>query len=213
MSMGRLIQGISHNCDAYLCTQNGLQQTHALASIICQPSSPDDDKMKREDTTRLKKQQDSIEWYWNKNPCWAEKAKNASVVSKVWSLAPQSSVLLNHHTGKSKQRGLFIPQILHEEFSGYNTTRETGPSLKAKVYYRPLISKTLNTVNNNVQFGEDFKGCWSVILNVNMWPAVVPSAAGCNLGKSTALDWTCSVNWWYALDHEFRWECGQIDRK
>ena len=61
MSMGRRIQGISHNFDAHLCTQNGLQQTHALASIICQPSSPDDDKMKREDTTRLKKQQDSIE--------------------------------------------------------------------------------------------------------------------------------------------------------
>ena len=101
-----------------------------------------------------------------------EKAKNASVISKVWSLTPQSSVLLNHHTGKSKQRGLFIPQILCEEFSGYNTkiTSGTGQSLKAKskVYYRPLINKTLNTVNSNVQFGEDFKGCQLVILNVNM---------------------------------------------
>ena len=39
-SKGGLIQGISDNFDAHLCTQNGLQQTHALASIICQPSSP-----------------------------------------------------------------------------------------------------------------------------------------------------------------------------
>ena len=56
-SKGGLIQGISHNFDANLYTQNGLRQTHALASIICQPSSPDDDKMKREDIPRLKKQQ------------------------------------------------------------------------------------------------------------------------------------------------------------
>ena len=56
-SKGRLIQGISNNFDAHLRTQNGLQQTHALASIICQLSSPDDEKMKREDIPRLKKQQ------------------------------------------------------------------------------------------------------------------------------------------------------------
>ena len=56
-SKGRLFQGIFNNFDAHLCTQNGLQLTHALASIICQPSSPDDDKMKRENIPRLKKQQ------------------------------------------------------------------------------------------------------------------------------------------------------------
>ena len=56
-SKGGLIQGMSNNFNAHLCTQNGLQQTHAWASIICQPSSPDDDKMKRENIPRLKKQQ------------------------------------------------------------------------------------------------------------------------------------------------------------
>ena len=56
-SKGGLIRGISDNSDAHLCTQNGIQQTHALASIICQLSSPDDGKMKREDIPRLKSQQ------------------------------------------------------------------------------------------------------------------------------------------------------------
>ena len=52
-----LIQGSSDNFDAHLCTQNGLQQAHSLASIIFQPSSSDNDKIKREDIPRLKKQQ------------------------------------------------------------------------------------------------------------------------------------------------------------
>ena len=56
-SEGGLIQRISDDSDAHLCNQNDPQQTHALASIICQPSSPDDDKIKREDIPRLKKQQ------------------------------------------------------------------------------------------------------------------------------------------------------------
>ena len=55
-SKGGLIQGISSKFDTQLCTQNHLQQTYALASIIGQPSR-DDDKMKREDVQRLKKQQ------------------------------------------------------------------------------------------------------------------------------------------------------------
>ena len=113
-SKAGLIRGISDNSDAHLCTQNGIQQTHALASIICQLSSPDDGKMKREDIPRLKSQQLSkiqlsdIEIYL----CWREKNKNASVFSEVWSLIPQIFVPPNHHTEKNKQREFFIPQIL-----------------------------------------------------------------------------------------------------
>ena len=112
-SKGGLIQGISSNFDTQLCTQNHLQQTYALASIIGQPSR-DDDKMKREDIQRLKKQQlykiqlSDIEiktFADEKKP----KPNNASIIRKVWSLSLQSFVPQNHHTEKSKPREFFIP--------------------------------------------------------------------------------------------------------
>ena len=224
-SKGGLIQGISHTFDANLYTQNGLRQTHALASIICQPSSPDDDKMKREDIPRLKKQQLSkiqLSDMEIKTFAGEKKPKMPASLAK-FGVLPHKVLCYWIAVQKwaNEEDFLFLKYCVivssTQEFSGYNTrtTRETGQSLKAKskVYYCPLINKTLNNVNSNVQFGEDFKGCWSVILNVNMWPAVVPSDAGCNLGKSTAMGWICSMNWWYALDYGFRWECGQIDGK
>ena len=114
-SKAGLIRGISDNSDAHLCTQNGIQQTHALASIICQLSSPDDGKMKREDIPRWKSQQLSkiqLSDIEIKAFAGEKKNKNASVFSEVWSLIPQSFVPPNHHTEKNKQKEFFYSSNL-----------------------------------------------------------------------------------------------------
>ena len=153
-SKGGLIQGISHNFDANLYTQNGLRQTHALASIICQPSSPDDDKMKREDIPRLQKQQLSkvqLSDMEIKTFAGEKKPKMPASLAK-FGVSPHKVLCywIAIQKWANEEDFLFLKYRVivssTQEFSGYNTrtTRETGQSLKAKwnVYYRPLINKT-----------------------------------------------------------------------
>ena len=156
-STGGLIQGSSDNFDAHLCTQNDLQQTRSLASIICQPSSSDDDKIKREHIPRLKKQQltkiqlSDIEM---KIFAGEKKPKMPASLAKFGVLPLK---VLCHQIGIERRAAeedfLFLKSSvisrITPDFSGYNTrgTRETGQSVKSKskVYYRPMINKTLPT--------------------------------------------------------------------
>ena len=135
-SKGGLIRGISDNSDALLCTQNGIQQTHALASIICQLSSPDDGKMKREDIPRLKSQQLSkiqLSDIEIKTFSGEKKTKMPASLAKFGVLFLKvlcHRIIIQRKT--NKENFLFLKSCVIKpstpEFSGYNirTKKKTG---------------------------------------------------------------------------------------
>ena len=127
-SKGGLIRGISDNSDAHLCTQNGIQQTHALASIICQLSSPDDGKMKRKDIPRLKSQQLSkIQLSDIEIKTFADE-KKTKMPASLAKFGVLSLKVLCHRTiiqrRTNKKNFLFLKSCVINpstpEFSGYN---------------------------------------------------------------------------------------------
>ena len=50
-----LIQFVAENFDAQICSQNGLQQTHGLASIVTQCSSVNEERSEKQIVKRLTK--------------------------------------------------------------------------------------------------------------------------------------------------------------
>ena len=150
-----MIQGVSDNFDANLSTQNGLKQTHSLASVILQYRKvPQEDK--RKPIPRLKK-------------CELASAKLKEPEMKIFKRQKKPSM-----SNSYAQRGVvplkilcsqsimvarseaidfqFIKEILTQpsvpDFAGYNTKqmRESGQitKTKSKLIFRPLINKTLS---------------------------------------------------------------------
>ena len=152
-SQNGLIQGVSDNFDVNLSTQNGLKQTHSLASVILQQRKvPQEDK--REPIPRLKK-------------CELASAKLKELEMKIFKGQKRPSIPNSY-----AQRGFlplrilcsqsiivatseaidfqFMKEILTQpsvpDFAGYNTKkmRESGQIVKtkSKLIFRPLINKT-----------------------------------------------------------------------
>ena len=126
-----MIQGVSDNFDAHLSTQNGLKQTHSLASIVIQhTTSPI--KVMREPLPRLKKNQlatVSINDVNMKVHIGEKKPQMPELFAKIGVLPLR--ILCNQViiARRSKNEDfLFIKESLKEEssmpdYGGYNTRR------------------------------------------------------------------------------------------
>lgn len=148
-----LIQGIADNFDANLSTQNGLQQTHSLASIVVQPSA-NNLHTTREPIPRLKKGEMSSVII--KEPEW--KVYKGEKRPKMPALLSQRGVfplkVLCSQQLSTKQAQIdnfqFIKDVLSKpstpDFGGYNTQkmRESNTKINSKstILYNPLINNT-----------------------------------------------------------------------
>ena len=137
-SRNGLIQGISDNFDAHLNTQNGLKQTHSLATIITQQSRQN--PVRREPIKRLKKSElsklplEDIEmkiYAGEKKPVMPETHAKIGVLP-LRVLCHQVII-----TRKSKEDdfGFILDSVTLQntpDYSGYNTRekRITGQSMK-----------------------------------------------------------------------------------
>ena len=148
-----LIQGISDNFDANLSTQNGLKQTHSLATIVTQHlQSPNE--VKRDSIPRLKKDELAsvplkdvdVKIYSGEKKPQMPKFFALCGVLPLRVLCEQSMI-----TSMSKEKDFqFIRESLTvpntPDYGGYNTrqARATGQSkkLKTRILYRPMINKT-----------------------------------------------------------------------
>ena len=147
-----LIQGVSDNFDANLSTQNGLKQTHSLATIVLQHRMHPQNE-KRDPIPRLMKcelasvalNEPELKIYkGQKKPSMPDSCAQRGVLP----LKILCSQTINVKKAKSTDFQ-FIKEVLTEpsvpDFAGYNTKkiRESGQLTKnqTKVMYRPLINK------------------------------------------------------------------------
>ena len=151
---GGLIQTVIDNYDTPISSQNGLEQTHSLATIVTQPE-PINVSVERdtaETFPRLKTSDlkdvelPSIQMHYYDGPKKPAMPEGASTytVSSLRFLAHQA-VSLNVSKDKDFEFLSVICSGQEAEFSGFNTRlhRESGNTAKAKnkTLYRPLIDK------------------------------------------------------------------------
>ena len=148
-----LVHGVYDNFDANLSTQNGLKQTHSLATILIQHSKTSNERT-REPIPRLNQAElPSVELSEMQLKTYAgEKKPNMPESFSKNNVLPLK-VLCNQHLTVRRSRHCdmqFIKDILTKkdvpDFGGYNTiaAREAGQIAKPKsrVIYKPLINKT-----------------------------------------------------------------------
>ena len=145
-----LVQGSSDNFDVSLSTQNGLKQTHSLATIITQYGGHEDKG--REKITRLKKEElpkvkiQNVElkrFAGEKKPIMPKEF----AVRNPLPLTILCEQVLLAERGKELDFKFIKESIRSEtapDFNGFNTKhlRATGQALKpkTKIRYRPLIN-------------------------------------------------------------------------
>ena len=147
-----LIQGVSDNFDANLSTQNGLKQTHSLATIVLQHREQPQTE-KRDPIPRLiKSELATVELNEPELKIYKGQQKpsmpHSCAQRGVLPLKILCSQVINVKEAKSTDFQ-FIKEVLTEpsvpDFAGYNTRkiRESGQLVKneTKVIYRPLINK------------------------------------------------------------------------
>ncbi|MEM7297990.1 MAG: hypothetical protein AAF391_06960, partial [Bacteroidota bacterium] len=147
-----LIQGISDNFDANICSQNGLKQTHSLATIITQANDLKDSQG-RKPIPRLKKAEVSTvklreitcqQHIGEKKPTMPQHHAEVGLLSLKILCEQKLMVVRSNEVDFT-----FIKESLENsktpDYSGYNTktAREAGQSVKPKtnILYRPLINK------------------------------------------------------------------------
>lgn len=155
-SKGGLVQVVIDNYDTPISSQNGLEQTHSLATIITQPEKPGSgeevDISKPETIPRLKKSDLKYvelpdipmkQYDGPKKPAMPEHTSKYNVPSLAF--LAQQAVIVNISQEKDFQ---FLSNICKEnepEYAGFNTRllRQSGVQVKPKnrTMYRPLIDK------------------------------------------------------------------------
>ena len=150
-----LIQGVSDNFDATLSTQNGLKQTHSLATIITQNGTANEPRkhlviprLKKENLSTVKLRDTEIKTYTGEKKTEMPRTHALVGVLPLRLLCHQVII-----TRKSMEDGFaFIKTSLTKsdipDYVGYNT-ENAGNNGKSKVpktniLYRPLINKTLS---------------------------------------------------------------------
>ena len=148
-----LVQGSSDNFDAHLSTQNGLKQTHSLATVILQ-NSKSKQEIERDPIPRLdKKQLSSVKIQEPKTHVFKGEKKPPMPNNLAKREVPPLKLLCNQFIMSSRSDVIdfaFMKDMLTKpnipDFGGYNTKqmRENGVSKKnmTAVNYKPLINKT-----------------------------------------------------------------------
>ena len=148
-----LVQGSSDNFDAHLSTQNGLKQTHSLATVILQ-NSKSKQEIERDPIPRLdKKQLSSVKIQEPKTHVFKGEKKPPMPNNLAKREVPPLKLLCNQFIMSSRSDVIdfaFMKDMLTKpnipDFGGYNTKqmRENGVSEKnmTAVNYKPLINKT-----------------------------------------------------------------------
>ena len=145
-----LIQGVSDNFDASIFSQNGLVQTHSMATILIQPSMkntltrPSIPRIKKDQMKSIKIQDVKMQNHiGQKKPAMTTSYRKNILPLKV--LSYQSLVV---HVSKTKDCD-FIKSILKSDdvpdHHGFSTkvAREMGQEVgpKSNILFRPLINK------------------------------------------------------------------------
>ena len=150
-SRSGLIQGISDNFDASLSTQNGMKQTHALATIITQHGGKNESKLaiprlKKEELSSVKIEEVELKVHTGSKKPTMDKRFGLQEVLPLKVLC-QQVISVN----RCKEEDFdFIQAALSSDdtpdFNGFNTEkmRRSNQDIKPKseVRYRPLINKT-----------------------------------------------------------------------
>ena len=224
-----LIQIVADNFDAHIHSQNGLKETHNMATIIAQPthkyepSKTPIPRLKQENLKSVELKETDMKYFkGQKNPPMPESFCKYEILPL--------KMLYHQAVTLKKSRSddlLFIKNChgseLSPDFNGYNCKqlRESGCSLKpkSKVTFLPLIDKrasdlsTILTVMQEngritvLQAGQEFtvftmdQQLYKVALDV-IWSDA--------LRRNQPYD---SKTWWYALAYELHRLCWCSDGK
>ena len=148
-----LIHGVSDNFDANLCTQNGLKQTHSLATILvqhtqtpCNTSREPIPRLKKPDLGNVSLTDVTLKTFTGeKKPNMPETFARHNVLPLKVLCNQQITVRRSRHCDFQ-----FMKDILTNpdtpDYGGYNTkqARKSGQIVKPKsrIIYKPLINKT-----------------------------------------------------------------------
>ena len=147
-----LIQIIADNFDAHIHSQNGLKETHSMASIIAQPAPKSElpkssiSRLKKDEVKTVKLKETTIEYFkGQKNPAMPESFSKYQVMS-LKTLCHQAVSLKRAKVDDLTFILKSHASELTPDFNGYNckNLRESGFSSKpkTKVTFLPLIDQT-----------------------------------------------------------------------
>ena len=216
-----LVQVIADNFDAHIHSQNGLKETHCMATIITQPKKKTQDsqwtaipRLKQEELKNVSLKEPDITYYkGNKNP----EMPGSFCKFQVLPLR----VLCHQQITLAKSRAddmLFIKSCLTSDlspdFNGFNCRqmRESGvsPKPKTNVTFLPLIDRTPSDPSTIlIVMHEAEKKAIQACQKYSSYTGSTTIQSGFrrSLVRLLEMEPLDSKTRWDALAHEFYWLC------